>query len=436
MELKRVRTADVYPSEANPRRDFGDLDALAASFELNPRHPGEPMNPPLLVRDGEVYRIVDGERRWRAMSKAGTKVFDAVVCDDWADADAALAMLATDDKKPLDEVERSRGVQRALLLGVEPQKVEKAARRKGLRRVGKAAEMVGAAAETMSLDHLLAVADLARYPDLAAKVADADEASWERAAKEARKQVEDMKAAEALRAAAERLGIQLVEGGGRPDGTEYVETCREPGSLDAASATEGAVFVFQEGNGWDGPRVVVYAPDEDDEGEEDAGRQAAAELADSYAAGVDEMLAGIRAFLAPKAMADQPREPSACMAAAVSGWLGKDGSRWSERANTDEWLDEAGWDGARPDGLATGMVAAALLRAWVEGSRPRSQALLMAAGQGVMQRWAADILDGFLAMAATAESDGWEPTDADRGLMAALALATEGAEREDEDEEE
>ena len=124
MELKRVRTADVYPSEANPRRDFGDLDALAASFELNPKHPGEPMNPPLLVRDGEVYRIVDGERRWRAMSKAGTKAFDAVVCDDWADADAALAMLATDDKKPLDEVERSRGVQRALLLGVEPQKVE------------------------------------------------------------------------------------------------------------------------------------------------------------------------------------------------------------------------------------------------------------------------------------------------------------------------
>lgn len=431
MELKRVRTADVYPSEGNPRRDFGDLDALAASFELNPRHPGEPMNPPLLVRDGEVYRIVDGERRWRAMSKAGTEAFDAVVCDDWADADAALAMLATDDKKPLDEVERSRGVQRALLLGVEPQKVEKAARRKGLRRVGKAAEIVGAAAETMSLDHLLAVADLARYPDLAAKVAEADEASWERAAKEARKQVEDMKAAEALRAAAERLGIQLVEGGGRPDGMEYVETCREPESLDAASATEGAVFVFQEGTGWDGPRVVVYAPDE---GEEDAERQAAAELADSYAASVDEMLAGIRAFLASKAMADPSRGPSACMAAAVTDWLDEDGNHWSERTNTGEWLDQAGWDGARPDGLATGMVAAALLRRWVEGSRPRSQALLMAAGQSVMQRWAADILDRFLAMAATAESDGWEPTDADRGLMAALALAAEGAEREDEEE--
>ena len=34
MELKRVKTADVYPSEGNPREDMGDLEALAASFEL------------------------------------------------------------------------------------------------------------------------------------------------------------------------------------------------------------------------------------------------------------------------------------------------------------------------------------------------------------------------------------------------------------------
>ncbi|MFR8046725.1 MAG: ParB N-terminal domain-containing protein [Eggerthella lenta] len=133
MELKRVKTADVYPSEGNPREDMGDLEALAASFELNPKSPGEPLNPPLLVRDGGVYRIVDGERRWRAMGIAGTKEFDAVVCEDWADADAALAMLATDDKKPLDEVERSRGAARPAA-GREPQKVEKAARRKGCAR--------------------------------------------------------------------------------------------------------------------------------------------------------------------------------------------------------------------------------------------------------------------------------------------------------------
>ena len=139
MQLKRVKTEDVYPSEGNPRRDFGDLDALAASFALNPAHPGEPMTPPLLVQDGGVYRIVDGERRWRAMRKAGTAEFDAVVCEDWGDADAALAILATDDKKPLDDAERSRGAQRCLLLGVEPEKVERAVRKKGMARVRRVA---------------------------------------------------------------------------------------------------------------------------------------------------------------------------------------------------------------------------------------------------------------------------------------------------------
>lgn len=192
MQLKRVKTEDVYPSEGNPRRDFGDLDALAASFALNPRSPGEPMTPPLLVQDGGVYRIVDGERRWRAMRKAGTAEFDAVVCEDWGDADAALAMLATDDKKPLDEAERSRGAQRCLLLGVEPEKVERAVRKKGMARVRRVASEIGAEAETMSLDHLLAVAEFTGQR--AVRVADASERDWARVAKECRREVENERA--------------------------------------------------------------------------------------------------------------------------------------------------------------------------------------------------------------------------------------------------
>ena len=165
MELKLVKTDDAYPSEGNPREDFGDLEALAATFALNPANPGEPLNPPVLVRDGEVYRIVDGERRWHAMGIAGTKAFHAIVCEDWDDADAALAMLATDDKKELTEVERSKGAQRCLLLGVEPEAVEKAARVKGMRRVKRAADRLGAEAECMSLDHLVAVDELAEWPE-------------------------------------------------------------------------------------------------------------------------------------------------------------------------------------------------------------------------------------------------------------------------------
>ena len=67
MEIKTVRADDVYEDEANPRSDFGDLKALAESFALNKMRPGQPVNPPVVVRDGGIYRIVDGARRFRAM---------------------------------------------------------------------------------------------------------------------------------------------------------------------------------------------------------------------------------------------------------------------------------------------------------------------------------------------------------------------------------
>lgn len=56
-EKKTVRLGDIRPSEQNPREDFGDIGALARSIEATG---GEPLNPPVVVADGNVYRIVDG----------------------------------------------------------------------------------------------------------------------------------------------------------------------------------------------------------------------------------------------------------------------------------------------------------------------------------------------------------------------------------------
>lgn len=64
-EKKSVRLGDIRPSEQNPREDFGDIGALARSIEATG---GEPLNPPVVVADGNVFRIVDGERRYRALS--------------------------------------------------------------------------------------------------------------------------------------------------------------------------------------------------------------------------------------------------------------------------------------------------------------------------------------------------------------------------------
>ena len=114
---ERVSLADIRPSKENPRSEFGDIDALADSIRATGN---EPVNPPVVVRDGNVYRIVDGERRYRALREVwkrepGHEV-TVLVAGDLDAANELVAMLATDDKRQLTEAERARGVQQMLVL--------------------------------------------------------------------------------------------------------------------------------------------------------------------------------------------------------------------------------------------------------------------------------------------------------------------------------
>lgn len=126
MKTVRVKTSDVIPNPNNPRRAFDRIEELAASFDANGAHPGEPFTPPILVKDGSHYMIIDGERRFRAMRFLGLDEFTALVADDMDEADSFLAMVATNDKQQLTDEEKSRGIQKMLLLGIDPVKVGKA----------------------------------------------------------------------------------------------------------------------------------------------------------------------------------------------------------------------------------------------------------------------------------------------------------------------
>lgn len=122
-EKRQVRLGDIRPSEQNPREDFGDIGALARSIEATG---GEPLNPPVVVADGNVFRIVDGERRYRALSSiyGEDREVSALVADTMDEANELVAMLATDDKRQLTEAERARGVQQMLVLGVDEQRID------------------------------------------------------------------------------------------------------------------------------------------------------------------------------------------------------------------------------------------------------------------------------------------------------------------------
>lgn len=126
-EKRAVRLGDIRPSGQNPRKDFGDIGALARSIEATG---GEPLNPPVVVADGNVYRIVDGERRYRALSSiyGEDREVSALVADTMDEANELVAMLATDDKRQLTEAERARGVQQMLVLGIDEQRIERASR--------------------------------------------------------------------------------------------------------------------------------------------------------------------------------------------------------------------------------------------------------------------------------------------------------------------
>jgi ParB family chromosome partitioning protein len=104
----RLALADVFPDRANPRRTFDEaaLEELAASL----RHQGV-LQPILVRKDPRGYRIIAGERRWRAAQKAGLKDIPAIVREA-TDAEAYELALVENiqraDLNPLEEAEAYR----------------------------------------------------------------------------------------------------------------------------------------------------------------------------------------------------------------------------------------------------------------------------------------------------------------------------------------
>ena len=252
MNLEVVSIDDVYPNENNPRKKFEGIKELAASFDLNKERPGEPFIPPILVRDGGIYHIVDGERRYRAMQSRKLSKFTANVCDDFDEANALVAAMATDDKQPLSDIEKSRGVQQMLLLGVDPKSVDKATRSIGKAiRVNHAMLLVDDAAEDMSLDRLLAIDEFADDKQAVERLTNCTEKEWPKIADELRTQKKRKLEYSVLRKEIKKRGWKIV--GHQPEGYKY-RTYVERNQLDFVAENyqkalaNGALFVLHE---WD-----------------------------------------------------------------------------------------------------------------------------------------------------------------------------------------
>lgn len=253
-EKRQVRLGDIRPSEQNPREDFGDIGALARSIEATG---GEPLNPPVVVADGNVFRIVDGERRYRALSSiyGEDREVSALVADTMDEANELVAMLATDDKRQLTEAERARGVQQMLVLGVDEQRIERASRAtagqiRAARRLRGSIE-----GRQVTLDQLEAASAFDDEKDVEAVLAAGD--GWAGKADQIRRRVEREEAKAEDYDAFGDAGIPVVKE--RPEGfnyTDWVNVGLAAKKLEGKEFAAGTVAVWK-GSYWD-----LYEPDD------------------------------------------------------------------------------------------------------------------------------------------------------------------------------
>lgn len=75
-ELLKIKLTEIFPDEEQPRREFAPeaMEALAASI----REHGV-LQPIVVTREDGKYKIVAGERRWRASKIAGLDKIPAIV---------------------------------------------------------------------------------------------------------------------------------------------------------------------------------------------------------------------------------------------------------------------------------------------------------------------------------------------------------------------
>lgn len=112
LEKQTITLVDIEPDPNQPRKHFNDesLDELADSIRENG------VLQPILVRPNPIgssasYKIISGERRWRASRLAGLREIPAVVREA-TDAEARvfglIENLQRDDLNPVDEAQSIR----------------------------------------------------------------------------------------------------------------------------------------------------------------------------------------------------------------------------------------------------------------------------------------------------------------------------------------
>lgn len=415
-EKKSVRLGDIRPSGQNPREDFGDIGALARSIEATG---GEPLNPPVVVADGNVFRIVDGERRYRALSSiyGEDREVSALVAESMDEANELVAMLATDDKRQLTEAERARGVQQMLVLGVDEQRIERASRATAgqIRAARKLRGRIDAGVQ-VTLEQLEAASAFDDERDIEAVLAAGD--GWAGKADSIRRRIEREEAKAEDYDAFGDAGIPVVKE--KPEGFTYKDWANcglAAEKLEKKEFAAGTVAVWK-GSYWDlyGPQDGSDAEPEKTEEEILAEQEAAREEA-----ALNDLYRSLIGFVASGAFA-MSKDLMACVCA--------------DRGDPAALLAAMGGDSLVENDERFGAVRDEFARN-LKACRPseyEAGCWLMAAAKDMAQlnnRWGGDDAEAWLDHYDIFCSAGFEPGEEDVWLMERVQASAKEEEKDE-----
>ena len=101
-----LRISLIEPNKNQPRKKFDDdkLEALAESIKEN-----GVIQPIIVVKNGDMYKIVAGERRWRAAKKAGLSEIPSVIRNYTDQEVAQIALIENLQRENLNPIEEALG---------------------------------------------------------------------------------------------------------------------------------------------------------------------------------------------------------------------------------------------------------------------------------------------------------------------------------------
>lgn len=415
-EKRQVRLGDIRPSGQNPREDFGDIGALARSIEATG---GEPLNPPVVVADGNVFRIVDGERRYRALSSiyGEDREVSALVAESMDEANELVAMLATDDKRQLTETERARGVQQMLVLGIDEQRIERASRATAgqIRAARRLRGRIDAGAQ-VTLEQLEAASAFEDEKDIEAILAAGD--GWAGKADGIRRRIEREEAKAEDYDAFGDAGVPVVKE--KPEGFTYKDWANcglAAEKLEKKEFAAGTVAVWK-GSYWDlyGPQDGSDAEPEKTEEEILAEQEAAREEA-----ALNDLYRSLIGFVASGAFA-MSKDLMACVCA--------------DRGDPAALLAAMGGDSLVENDERFGAVRDEFARN-LKACRPseyEAGCWLMAAAKDMAQlnnRWGGDDAEAWLDHYDIFCSAGFEPGEEDVWLMERVQASAKEEEKDE-----